>query len=71
MGRSGRDLDPIGPATIYRAGRGGYAAGGAPVDGGQRTEPEPAWNAPTVIEGRTFMTLGQERGYRSGVGRGA
>jgi hypothetical protein len=69
MRRSRYVNDPIGPATIYGAGRGAYAPGAAPIDGGER--PNPAWNAPTVIEGRVFMTLGQERGYRSGVRRGA
>jgi hypothetical protein len=71
MRRPDKDIDPIGPATIYGSGRGAYATGAAPTDTSQRPEADPAWNAPTIRHGRlpslidgVVPTLGQERGYR-------
>lgn len=43
----------IGPATVYASQSGAYALGAAPAE-------NPAWNAPTVPDGRPLMTLGQE-----------
>lgn len=60
------DFDPIGPAPQYAARRGAYAPGAAPVEQG-----EPAWNAPTQLQGVPLLTRGQEHRARLAERHGA